>query len=136
MQTYDLKRIVSNYEVDAFEMVKNNELDLGEFLVLVLYDDKYYNKICEKLTSYHKYEIVTPVKDFTVPKAEYEGKSGLVRLEYNAVFKYYDYESDEDDYEDEEFKEVKTREETRYTNISFTMNPDLKQIIFWFPLFS
>jgi hypothetical protein len=141
MQKYDLKRIVSDYEVDAFEMVKKDELDLGDFLVLVLYDDKYYDKICEKLTSYHKYEIVTPVKDFTVPKAEYEGKSGLVKLEYNAVFKYYDHESDkddEDDYqdEDEEDKEVKTREETRYTNISFTMNPDLKQIIFWFPLFS
>lgn len=94
-------------------MVKKNELDLGEFLVLVLYDDKYFDKICEKLTSYHKHKIVTPVKDFTVPRAEYEGKSGLVKLEYNAIFKYYEHDSEEEEedyYEDEEFKEVKTFE--------------------------
>lgn len=136
-----MKRLTSNYNEDAFEMVQNNKLDLGEFLALILYDDIHYKKICEKLTSYYKYEIATSIEDFTIPRAEYEGKNGLVKLEYIAFFKYYHKESREEEFDEEEFdeeetREEKTREETRYTNISFTIDTNLKQIVFWFPLFS
>ncbi|WP_158797527.1 hypothetical protein [Pedobacter sp. L105] len=130
MQKYTIKRLVSNYDEDAFDMVRNNELDLPEFLALMLYDDIHHKKICEKLTSYYKYEICNSIEDFTIPRAEYEGKNGLVKLEYDAFFKYHDKDSDD------EFDEDETREETRYTNISFTIDTELKQIVFWFPLFS
>lgn len=44
-----MKRFASKYPEDAYEMVLNSELDLGKFLALALYDDTYFNKICEKL---------------------------------------------------------------------------------------
>lgn len=127
MQQYHMKRLASNYAEDAFEMVRNNELDLGDFLALILYDDLHYKKICEKLTSYYEYEIRSSIEDFIISNAEYEGKNGLVKLEYEASFKSYKKKSND---------EKKTREETRYINISFTIDTDSKQIIFWFPLFS
>ena len=40
-----MKRLASKYPEDAYEMVRNSELDLGDFLALVLYDDTYFNKI-------------------------------------------------------------------------------------------
>jgi hypothetical protein len=120
-----MKRLASKYPEDAYEMVLNNELDLGEFLALFLYDESCFTKICEKLSSYHNLDRMLPlINDFTIPKAEYDGKNGLVKLEYKAFYKFYEGETDE----------VVIRE--FYTNVSFTIDTNSKQIIFWFPLFS
>ncbi len=70
--------------------------------------------------------IKTPslVKDFVIPRAEYEGKNSLVQLEYNVFFRYYNDETDEEN-----------EKEEHYTNISFTIDTNLKQIVFWFLFF-
>lgn len=120
-----MKRLALRYPEDAYEMVVNNQLDLGEFLAFFLYDESYFNKICEKLSSYHNSGRMLPlINDFTIPRAEYDGKSGLVKLEYQAFYKFYEGETDEEVIRD------------FYTNVSFTIDTNSKQIIFWFPLFS
>lgn len=120
-----MKRLVSKYPEDAYEMVINNELDLGEFLALVLYDDTYFNKICEKLSSYHNLGRMLPlINGFTIPRAEYDGKNGLVKLAYKAFYKFYEGETDKEVIKD------------FYTNVSFTIDPNSNQLVFWFPLFS
>lgn len=122
---FAMKRLASKYPEDAYEMVLHNELDLGEFLALALYDDTYFNKICQKLSSYHNLGRMLPlINSFTISRAEYDGKNGLVKLEYEAFYKFYEGEADE--------------EVTRdfYTNVSFTIDTDSKQLVFWFPLFS
>jgi hypothetical protein len=122
---FAMKRLASKYPEDAYEMVLNSELDLGEFLALVLYDDTYFIKICEKLSSYHNLNRMLPlINDFTIPRAEFDGKNGLVKLEYKALYKFYEGETDEEVIRD------------FYTNVSFTIDTNSKQIVFWFPLFS
>ncbi|MDR3713351.1 MAG: hypothetical protein P4L51_11080 [Puia sp.] len=120
-----MKRLASKYPEDAYEMVLNSELDLGEFLALVLYDETCFDKLCEKLSSYHNLDRMLPlIKDFTIPRAEYDGKNGLVKLAYKASYKFYEGETDEEVIRD------------FYTNVSFTIDTNSKQLIFWFPLFS
>ncbi|SIO50893.1 hypothetical protein [Chitinophaga niabensis] len=131
-----MKRLASSYPEDAYEMVRNNELDLGEFLALILFDDLYFKKICEKLEGYHKYmykNALPLITDFCIPRAEYDGKNGLVKLEYTAVFK--PSEEDDDGYDDE-IQEEGSKEMEFHTNISFTIDTVSQQVVFWFPLFS
>ncbi|PSL42370.1 hypothetical protein CLV51_1138 [Chitinophaga niastensis] len=131
-----MKRLASSYPEDAYEMVRNDKLDVGEFLALILFDDLYYKKICEKLATYHKYKYKCThpvVADFCIPRAEYDGKNGLVKLEYTAIFTF---DKDEEDGYEEEIQEEESKEVEFYTNISFTIDTNLKQVVFWFPLFS
>lgn len=122
-----MKRLISSYDEEPYEMVRKQQLDLGEFLALILFDDVHYRTICKKLSSYYNYyKTHSLVKDFTIPRAEYDGKSGLVKLDYIVFLRYYN----------DEIEQEETREEEHYTNISFTIDTNLKQIIFWFPLFS
>ena len=120
-----MKRLAAIYPEDAYEMVVNSELDLGEFLALILYDDAYFKKICEKLSSYHNLNRMLPlIKDFTIEMSEYDGKNGLVKLAYQAFYKFYEGTTDE-----EVIRNF-------YTNVSFTIDTNSKQLVFWFPLFS
>lgn len=36
------------------------------------------------------------INDFTIPRAEYDGKNGLVKLAYKAFYKFYEGETDEE----------------------------------------
>jgi len=116
---FAMKRLASKYPEDAYEMVLKNELDLGEFLALALYDDTYFNTICEKLSSYHNLERMLPlINDFTISRAEYDGKNGLVKLAYKAFYKFYEGEADE---------EVARN---FYTNVSFTIDRDSNKLFY------
>ncbi|MBN9380484.1 MAG: hypothetical protein J0H74_06955 [Chitinophagaceae bacterium] len=120
-----MKRLASKYPEDAYEMVLNNKLDLSQFLALVLYDDNYFDRICEKLSSYHNFGRMVPlINNFTIPRAEYDGKNGLVKLEYKAFYKFYEGDTDEEEVKD------------YYTNVNFTIDTNSNELVFWFPLFS
>lgn len=58
------------------------------------------------------------INNFTIPRAEYDGKNGLVKLAYKAFYTFYEGETDEEVIGD------------FYTNVSFTIDTNSRQLVF------